>query len=359
MACLPLRLIGGWRRSKRRVVVLEPYGMGDILALQPLIGLLCRKGLPVTVCAREPWRPLIPADWNVGWIPARVPWSGYSIGSKYGNVAAMCAALLRQIRALRTAAVGGIGIDPRGDVRSIFLLWASGCRRVISFDAYVGSDLGVLPGIAERVPPPTGLRRWELNLLLASGLGCARPEGGVPPSLKHLCVAARPVAGRVGLIPVAPWAGKEWIPERWREVAGFLAAKGFHPVALHGPGQEEAARDCMGPEVPRVMCASVEEWARRLAELEAVVTVDTGPMHMAGALGLSTVALVGSSVLPLWAPGGPATRVLQHQDETPCAPCHQVGACPYGKCRAMALITVEEVCRNLQAVLGDRQFRLT
>lgn len=352
---LALRLADPWRqRPGQKVLILEPYGMGDVLSLQPLVRRLAKAGYTVTVCGREMWRGLLPGAWVSGWVDACVPWTGYSLREKYGRILSVVLGFVRQVRALKTAATGAVGLDVRGDVRSVILLRASGCRRIISFSNYLGTDLKLLPGVAERVSVPDNLRRWELNLLMAKAMDLAATTDEPPPSLTLLVGPSHAEPSLdVGLVPIAPWAGKEWPPGRWLQLAERLKEGGYHPIALCGPGQESSLARAVGPDCERRQCTSIEDWIRVLPSLRAVVTVDTGPMHLAGALCTPVVALMGSTVLPLWAPSGGVARVLEHQVEVDCSPCHQVGDCPFGLCKGMELITVDEVLHALSDVVGQ------
>jgi ADP-heptose:LPS heptosyltransferase len=349
--CLTLRAATIWRRQSHRVLIYEPYGMGDILSLQPLVRLLCHKGLDVTVCGREPWKLLMPGDCKVQWVNACVPWAGYTIRNKYGNIPAVLSAMFRQIRALRPMATGSIGIDPRGDVRSILILRAAGCSRIISLSHYLGTDLPVLPGIAERLTLPTEPCRWKQNIMLAQTLNLPVQGDMLPPNLQYLAQAPIISPKMIGLIAVSPWPGKEWVPDHWRELESRLRNDGYNTVALCGPQQEVALEQVMGSSVTRVTCASVDAWCRQLAGLRAVVAVDSGPMHVAAALNVPTLALMGSSVVPLWSPASANSQVIHHQTAIPCAPCHQIGTCRHQPCLAMARITVDEVYRRLLSIL--------
>ena len=81
-----------------------------------------------------------------------------------------------------------------------------------------------------------------------------------------------------------------------------------------------------------------------LAACGAVVSVNTGPMHVADAMGLPLVVLDGASRLPLWAPEGPRSVVLQHQDRVPGAPFHPTASNGAAVQRAvMALVAPDEV----------------
>ncbi len=92
----------------------------------------------------------------------------------------------------------------------------------------------------------------------------------------------------------------------------------------------------------------VHDWVAALARASAVVAVNTGPMHIAAALGKPVVLLEGPSRQPLWAPPCGRHAVVAHQGEVRCAPCHQVGDCLRCGRRCMALDTPEEVLSALR-----------
>jgi ADP-heptose:LPS heptosyltransferase len=156
---------------------------------------------------------------------------------------------------------------------------------------------------------------------------------------------------RVGLVPLTPWAGKRWPPERWREIAQKLKASGRAPVVLCGPGERAAALAAAGCGADDVECREadgVRKWVALLAKCGAVVTVNTGPMHLADALDKPLVVIEGGSRLPLWAPEGERAFVVHHQTAAGCAPCHQVGDVGCGR-RCLALVRVDEVLEALRA----------
>ena len=75
----------------------------------------------------------------------------------------------------------------------------------------------------------------------------------------------------------------------------------------------------------------------------AAIAVNTGPLHVASAIGIPVVLLEGSSRLPLWQPPRPPFAIVTHQAEIPCAPCHQVGDGHRCRFRCMGAIEAGEV----------------
>jgi ADP-heptose:LPS heptosyltransferase len=262
------------------------------------------------LCARPEWRVLFP---GLAWVESEAPWGRHARAQKYVLREYFGPALRGFLRTLRATARGAVGIDTRGDIRSVLLLHLAGCRRVITISSYAGSNLRMLAGAAERVEFSPDLRRWEMNLRCAAPLGL-NVSSVAPPSFAHLHNPATPSL-RVGLVPIAPWEGKWWQREKWSQLSAQLKARHVEAVGLCGPGQGELARRELGGETVVIECGSVEEWARRLQEFAAVVTLDSGPMHLADALGVPVMALFGQGSLPLWAPSGPASAVITHQSD--------------------------------------------
>jgi ADP-heptose:LPS heptosyltransferase len=66
---------------------------------------------------------------------------------------------------------------------------------------------------------------------------------------------------------------------------------------------------------PFTECTSIESWFKELSGVSIMLTLDTGPMHLADALQIPVIALFGSGLLPLWAPSGEYSRVVTHQND--------------------------------------------
>ena len=330
------------------VFLLEPFGLGDAIALQPLVRALCEAGRDVSVGTRRAWFPVFEPHPRLTLVECVPPWAARDGRAKYRG-------LLRRLRAflpeLRRAAAGRVGIDPRGDVRSVLALYAAGCAVVETLTHYfTANDCLVVPGAARRHAVRRDLVRWRLNGVFAPGLPLS------PPSLAHLLPDGSPPSGRertVALIPMTPWGGKRWEAPGWRAVADGIRARGLSPVVLCGPGEEDEARAACGApgDAPDLrVCADVAAWVRELAGAAAAIAVNTGPMHVASVLGIPVVLLEGSSRLPLWSPPGPFSVVVEHQREVACAPCHQVGDCARCGRRCMRLVSADEVLRALDAL---------
>lgn len=338
--------------TRPRVCILEPYGLGDAIALQPLVRAFCEAGSEVRVGTRSAWFPVFPPHPNLHLFESVPPWAARNDGEKYRNLRERMRPFLQ---ALRAEAEGAVCIDPRGDVRSILAFYLAGGARVETLTHYyTANDCLVMPGAAHRHAILRTVPRWRLNGVFAPDLDL------LPPDLRFLRKPENPKTRKPGkptvaLIPMTPWIGKRWFVERWKAVLEGLEQRSLSPIVLCGPGEEYEAMQNFCPGVNIQVCPDIRAWADALSDVKAAISVNTGPMHLASALGIPVVLLEGSSRQPLWQPPCGPFAVVSHQSEVPCAPCHQVGDCRCCNRKCMALIRPDEVLSALDGLLSARQ----
>ncbi|MBI3995509.1 MAG: glycosyltransferase family 9 protein [Nitrospirae bacterium] len=103
----------------------------------------------------------------------------------------------------------------------------------------------------------------------------------------------------VAVNPGANWPSKRWMPERYGQVADRLAKEhGSRILILWGPGEQPLAeRIARSMREPSVVAPETD--LKRLTALmkrcRLLITGDTGPLHIAAALGIQTVSLFGPS----------------------------------------------------------------
>jgi len=147
----------------------------------------------------------------------------------------------------------------------------------------------------------------------------------------------------VGLAPGASRAMKRWPEDRFRSLAGALAAKGYATIRFEEP------RDGTCRETHGAVQATLRPLKALLGRCAALVTNDSGMMHLAVALGVPVVAIFGSTVLDFgFGPLGDRDRVVER--DLACRPCAPHGArfCWQGHAGCLRGVTVEDV---LAAVL--------
>jgi ADP-heptose:LPS heptosyltransferase len=166
----------------------------------------------------------------------------------------------------------------------------------------------------------------------------------------------RALAGEIPLPAERPWlglnAGAEYGPAKRWPAANFVAVArevgrrcGAVWLILGGPADRDLAAEIARQLPGAVNLAGrtgLRDLMQVLAACDLVLTNDTGPMHLAAALGTRVVALFGSTAPELTGPGLPGDpRHAVLRGVAPCAPCF-LRVCPADS-RCLRALTVEQV----------------
>lgn len=184
------------------------------------------------------------------------------------------------------------------------------------------------------LPPPHPIRhRGDEFLDLVERLGCRRdpdsPEfpvdgtvdpGGTPPPAG--------AAPRVALHPGASKPARTWHPERFAAVAAALQRKFGAEILLLGSPAEEGLLQVIGNRLPGPPLTlppppSVRRLARWLCTCRLFVGNDSGPMHVAAAVGIPVVGIFGPGNPARTSPFRPRAGFHAATAAYPCAPCRQ------------------------------------
>ena len=129
--------------------------------------------------------------------------------------------------------------------------------------------------------------------------------------------------GLVVLNPGGGWASKLWPAERFGELAKGLRDLGLRPLVSWGPGEEGLADRVVaasGGAAARSFPTTLLDYVEIARRARLVVAADTGPLHLACAVGTPVVALFGPTDP---ARNGPfATDDVVIRRAPPCAPCY-------------------------------------
>jgi lipopolysaccharide heptosyltransferase I len=216
--------------------------------------------------------------------------------------------LLEAVRELRRARYDA-AIDLQGLIKSAIIARLSGANRVIGFStrhlreraarlfySHVHDPGG--SGMLER-GSVRHVVQLNLGLLAALGLDVATPEFPLDATPSEAARAAREQAGGryVLLNPGAAWPNKRWPPARLAAVAVAVAARyGLRSVVLWGPGEQALAEEVVAGAgsaalvSPQTTIADVVALARGAS---VMVSGDTGPTHIAAAVGTPLVGIYG------------------------------------------------------------------
>lgn len=332
------------KRPVRRVLVVELWGIGDaVLATCALAAL--RRALPdahLAVLVKPHAATLFENSGIVDEVVAfDFPWTSpsekyalrrYDVRSIWG--------LLRRLRRQRY----DISLDARTDPRNHLLTLLAGVRRRFGFAHGSGSWL-----LTDRVPAGDPERHrvddW-LGLVRAAGVA------DVAPSSLSVSVTEEERARKwlrtrglnparllVGIHPGASHAVRRWDLARFAAVADALSERHEAQIIVFadekGYGEEMPTK--RGHAVARV---ALRELMGLMRQCDLLVCNESGPMHLATALGIPVVAIF-TSMNPAWfGPRGSQDRVVM-RSEFPCRPCFD--RCVFDEPYCNTSISVAEV----------------
>jgi heptosyltransferase-1 len=118
------------------------------------------------------------------------------------------------------------------------------------------------------------------------------------------------------LNPGAGWGAKRWPTERYGEVARVLAGKGYGVVINAGPGEEILAKEvnAASGNIAIALSPALDELIALTRRSSLVIAGDTGPLHLASALGKPVVGIFGPTDPARNGPFGGNFRVLRHPE---------------------------------------------
>jgi heptosyltransferase-2 len=194
-----------------------------------------------------------------------------------------------------------------------------------------------------------------------AGLG-VRPELAVTPKESAAAAALLrdagidPGAPTVALHPGSAWQTKRWPAERFGAVARALAVDGMQSFVIGVESDVALGQRVQAEGGPRIanLCGRTGLGVLKalLSRTRLLLTNDSGPLHVAEALGTPVVAVFGSTRPSQgFAPWLPRSRVAEV--ELTCRPCGRHGRqrCPLGHFRCMLDLSVERVLQTVRSVL--------
>jgi heptosyltransferase-2 len=159
----------------------------------------------------------------------------------------------------------------------------------------------------------------------------------------------------IGLNPGAFYgSAKRWEPMRYAAAGQRLARETGARVAIVGSAHERPLGEAIAAAMPvpaRVLCGetTLGELVGVLSRLLLLLTNDSGPMHLAAALGVRVVAVFGPTDWRETGPVGPRQRLLR--EPVHCSPC-LLRECPIDH-RCMRRVAVDRVVAEARALLAE------
>jgi heptosyltransferase I len=266
------------------------------------------------------------------------------------------------IRALRAARYT-CAIDFQGLYKSALLALASGAPRRIGFQSSYARE-GLVSMLYTNRLNPRGPHKVDHNLTLVGTVieqaGAQLGKACFPLTIREeedelvtRELRERSVSEFYILNPGGGWLSKCWPAERYGELHRTLAERyGWRAVVSYGPGEDALARDLIraaGNPAPVAIPLPMGPLMALLRRAKFMVSADTGPLHLASALGTPVVGLFG--------PTDPARNgPYSDGDISVRNPRHSVTTYRRGTSYspAMLSITVEQVLDAVERRMGLR-----
>ncbi len=306
--------------SGLRILIVRVGAMGDVLHGMPAVAAL-RATLPEAhlAWAVEPrWAPLLMGRDGGSPLVDAV----HTVEAKAWSRQPWSVATLRSIRLLRQALRReryDVALDLQGTLRSAVIARMSGARRVAGSD-HPRERLARLlytQRVALQARHVVDQAAELVSAAVRLPLLAAPVQLPLDAAAAHWCDALLGDASKpsVLLAPTAGWGAKEWPAERFGDVARVLTAHGYRVLVNASPHGDDPVADtviaCSGNTALRAACTLTQliELVRRLS---LVVAGDTGPLHLAAALGVPLVALFGPTDPQRNGPYDARATVLRH-----------------------------------------------
>jgi lipopolysaccharide heptosyltransferase I len=307
-----------------RILIIKPSSLGDVVHALPTVNLIRRRfpDAHISWVINDTLAPLLK---NCPIIDEIIPFERWRFGSL-----AQLPRLAGFLRTLRRRQFDVI-VDLQGLLRSGIISWVTWApRRIGLSDAREGARL-FYNEIVE-VPHTHAVDRY---LLAARHLGCDSAPVEFP-----LGVSAQIKSeGLIAVNPSARWTTKLWGSDKFAELLERLSRE---RVVLTGsaPEREEIGNIAHGCRnlAGQTDLFQLAELYRRCA---VVITNDSGPMHVAAAVGTPVVAIFGPTDPALTGPYGGQHAVLRAG--IPCSPCFKDHCANKVHMECMKLVTVQQV----------------
>lgn len=304
-----------------RLLIIKPSSLGDVVHALPTVSALRRRfqTARLTWLVKREWAEVLEGNPDIDEVLA----VDLSLGGWPDAI--------QRVRAGRFDLV----VDLQGLLRSAMLGRVSGAPIRVGFaNGREGS-----PWLyTDRVPVPTlGMHAVDRYLLVARFLGASTEPPGVSDFPLPVDAAAedrvsallapehiRRGTVMVAMNPTARWATKQWPPESFAETTDRLQQRGDVRVVLIGGRGDRAVGERMmrhmrTAPIDLMGKTTLKELIALLRRVHVLVTNDSGPMHLAAALGTPVVALFGPTDPARTGPYGPGHTVLR--SGVPCSPC--------------------------------------
>ena len=318
-ALLPLR------GAPRRILVLRPRALGDVLLVTPALRAL-KASFPdaalhvavddglAALLRRNPsidrlWllprrRPRRRDWWSLAWQLARQRFD--LVIDLHGSPRT---ALLARLAGRHDRV--GYALRGRGRLYNQRIRRDSDRRgrRALQYAAQVNLDIAARCGAL-------AARTDDASLVFVA-------DAAIDARMRALLERDFPGRPRVGVAAAGTWQAKTYAPAAWAQVADRLVEAGCEVLLLWGPGEQptaQAVQEAMRTPAPLAPPTDLDELAGLVAGLDLLVCTDSGVKHLAVARGTPTLTVFGPTSPAAWMPpSGPHAWV---RTRLPCVECN-------------------------------------
>jgi lipopolysaccharide heptosyltransferase I len=264
-----------------------------------------------------------------------------------------------------------VALDLQGLTKSGLVTWWSGATRRVGFAGDESREFNRFFCTTRVKPSPEAVHVVERNLALLQPLDIAiphQPKWVLPDYGRELAelepfLSERGVGkgeGRKPFVlvnPGATWETKRWPPDRFGEVArGLVERHGLAIVVTWADDEEQRAAEIIVEKASRSACLAPPTSLRQLAALTSQARLfvgnDTGPLHLAVALGVPCVSVFGASDPLRNGPYGSAHRIQAAGPD--CQPCWKK-TCSRKDLACLNLVTPERVLDSCAGLLKRKE----
>ena len=315
---------GPARDAPRSILVFDFHLIGDIVLLTPLLKALRERYPDAHLClVAGPWAAelLAGTDWVSVLEPFEAPWVKYGQGWR---------GLWRSLRLLWTLRKThwDWGIEVRGDVRQIALMFFSGAKRRIGY-AFTGGQQLLTDVVPDDVQQPHLL---DHNRRIARYLALVPDQAPFTPSLQLLAperAQATQIAPYVGFHFDASLPMRRFPLDEVDRLLGRFASSALPLLVFMPPsGAVELAQHLAQHALFRqgrlhMWHGSLRDMVVYLSRARHFFGMDSGPAHIAASLGVPVTVFFGPAWPDRVKPIGSRVEVAMRLD-VPCRPCDQV-----------------------------------
>ena len=341
-----------------RILMIRLRSIGDIILLTPALCLLkeWRPDLHLTVMVESRFRELLEHNSDVDDILELEKVASLAkLSSRLGTI--------RQIRHCKFQ----LSINLHGGPTSATLTAWSGAKWKAAFGHFRRKKIYdfLIPD------PRTILDQEEIHTAehQASAffhLGLPRKE--IPPARivltspehdwwarERAALGLSPAKPYIIIHPTALYTTKQWSPENFAALGAQLEPR-FSVVYSCGPGEFpvlDAVEKAAKKRISRLEDARLRHFAAALAGARLFIGNDSGPAHMAAAVGIPGVVIFSSSSSTIWAPWRPRAPWRIVQNHFDCNPCPGDRCYQFARPECILSVTFDQVRSTVEEVLSE------